>query len=144
MFVLVVVFLPIFQVEDTGFHWTALPGYYATLILLGVSSWMLIDRMRKKGAMYRESHLSDWMFPILLFLTALSGILLHFFRLIDLAMPTYYMYMIHLMIAVPMLCIEVPFGKWAHLLYRPLAIYFIAVKKRAALARATEPSWATN
>lgn len=144
MFVLVVVFLPAFQVEGTGFHWTALLGYYATLILLGVSSWMLIDRLRKKEAMFRESHLSDWLFPILLFLTALSGIMLHFFRLLDLAMPTYYMYMIHLMIAVPMLCIEVPFGKWAHLLYRPLAIYFIAVKKRAALAAATEPSWATN
>ncbi len=144
MFVLVVVFLPVFQVEDTGFHWTSLLGYYATLILLGVSSWMLIDRMKKREAMYKESHLSDWMFPILLFLTAFSGILLHFFRLIDWAMPTYYMYMIHLMIAVPMLCIEVPFGKWAHLLYRPLAIYFIAVKKRAALAAAREPSWATN
>jgi heterodisulfide reductase subunit C/quinone-modifying oxidoreductase subunit QmoC len=30
-----------------------------------------------------------------------------------------------------MLVLEVPFGKWAHLYYRPLAIYFQAVKERA-------------
>jgi hypothetical protein len=41
------------------------------------------------------------------------------------------MYVIHLMIAVPMLVIEVPFGKWAHLAYRPLVIYLMRVKERA-------------
>jgi hypothetical protein len=30
-----------------------------------------------------------------------------------------------------MLIVEVPFGKWAHLLYRPLAIYLVAVKRSA-------------
>jgi hypothetical protein len=30
-----------------------------------------------------------------------------------------------------MLVIEVPFGKWAHLLYRPMAIYLQAVKDKA-------------
>ncbi len=41
-------------------------------------------------------------------------------------MATYVMYMVHLAIAVPMLVVEVPFGKWAHLLYRPLAMYVAA------------------
>jgi len=31
---------------------------------------------------------------------------------------------------VAMLAVEVPFGKWAHMLYRPLAIYLQAVKER--------------
>jgi hypothetical protein len=30
-----------------------------------------------------------------------------------------------------MLVVEVPFGKWAHLFYRPLAIYLAAVRGRA-------------
>jgi quinone-modifying oxidoreductase subunit QmoC len=30
-----------------------------------------------------------------------------------------------------MLVVEVPFGKWAHLLYRPLVIYLMKVKERA-------------
>jgi heterodisulfide reductase subunit C/quinone-modifying oxidoreductase subunit QmoC len=41
------------------------------------------------------------------------------------------MYVVHLMIAVPMLTVEVPFGKWAHLLYRPLAVYLAAVQAKA-------------
>jgi len=30
-----------------------------------------------------------------------------------------------------MLVLEVPFAKWAHLLYRPLALYLMRVKERA-------------
>jgi len=127
MFVLVVIFLPWFQVEDNSIHWTSYLGYYATAVLLGATAWMLVDRIRKRGEMFRFSHLSDWLFPILLFLTAITGILVHVLRMLDLAMPTYVMYMVHLAIAVPMLAVEVPFGKWAHLIYRPLAIYVAAV-----------------
>jgi len=32
-------------------------------------------------------------------------------------------------VAVPMLVLEVPFAKWAHLAYRPVAIYLIKVKE---------------
>ena len=123
MFTLVVVFLPWFQVEDSSFQWTSFLGYYATLVLLLTTVWILWDRAQKKSEMHRFSHLSDWLFPILLFLTALTGILVNIFRLADLPMATYVTYAIHLMIAVPMLVVEVPFGKWAHLAYRPLAIF---------------------
>ena len=51
-------------------------------------------------------------------------------------MPTYVMYMIHLAIAAPMLVVEVPFGKWAHLLYRPLAIWVAAVQSEGNETRA--------
>jgi hypothetical protein len=131
MFTLVVVFLPWFQVEDSSFHWTSILGYYATAVMLGSTTWMIADRIGKKSEMHRFSHLSDWLFPILLFLTALTGIALHVFRLMNWAMPTYILYVVHLAIVVPMLVVEVPFGKWAHLLYRPLALYVVAVKKQA-------------
>jgi heterodisulfide reductase subunit C/quinone-modifying oxidoreductase subunit QmoC len=52
-------------------------------------------------------------------------------------MPTYVMYLVHLMVAVPMLVIEVPFGKWSHLLYRPLALYLSAVQARARQPQAS-------
>jgi len=35
---------------------------------------------------------------------------------------------------VPMLVLEVPFGKWSHMVYRPLAVYF-AQLRCDALAR---------
>jgi quinone-modifying oxidoreductase, subunit QmoC len=128
MFILVVVFLPWFQVENSRFAWTSILGYYATGVLLGTTAWIIVDRIRKAGEMHRFSHLSDWLFPVLLFLTAASGILVNLLRLRDLAMPTYVMYTVHMAIAVPMLIVEVPFGKWAHLLYRPIAIYVAAVR----------------
>jgi len=132
MFTLVVVFLPWFQIKDTTLHWTSFLGYYATAFLLFSTAWMIYDRITKRTGMHEFSHLSDWLFPILLFLSALSGILLHVFRVSDMPMPTYYFYMIHLAIVVPMLIVEVPFGKWSHLLYRPVALYVAAVKSKAA------------
>jgi ferredoxin len=131
MFALVVVFLYWFQVEDASFHWTSILGYYATLVLVGATSWIALDRLQKKDQIHKYSDLADWLFVTLLFLTGLSGILLHLCRLLNLPMPTYTMYTIHLMIAVPMLAVEVPFGKWAHLLYRPLAVYLVAVQAKA-------------
>ena len=44
---------------------------------------------------------------------------------------SYYISIIHLMIAIPMLVVDVPFGKWSHFLYRPLATYLSAVKLKA-------------
>jgi ferredoxin len=132
IFILVVMFLPWFQIEDTSFHWSSFLGYYSVLTLLVATAWMVVDRVRQRTEMHRFSHLSDWLFPILLFLTALTGIMVNILRLVNLPMPTYVMYTVHLAIAVPMLVVEVPFGKWGHLLYRPLAIYVAEVRRVAA------------
>ncbi len=70
------------------------------------------------------------MFLILLQLTTLTGILIHFSRILDLPLTTYIIYVVHLMVAVPMLVLEVPFAKWAHLAYRPVVLYLIKVKEK--------------
>ena len=82
--------------------------------------------------MHRFSHPSDWIFPILLLVVTLTGIFQHAFRYWNMPLATYYTYVVHLAFTAPMLILEVPFGKWAHLYYRPLAIYFQAVKEKAA------------
>jgi ferredoxin len=144
MLLLVVGFLPIFQRQYNDWHWTSLFGYYATAMLLYASGDAILSRLRKKEEIHQYSHLSDWMYLILLFLTGLSGILLHLFRLINLPWPTYIMYVAHLAIAVPMLVVEVPFGKWAHLIYRPLAMYLVAVREKALeLQHAKRPGTVT-
>lgn len=134
MFLLVVVFLRVFQVPDTRFHWTSLIGYYSTLILLGATTWIMVDRVKKREQIHKDSDLADWLFVILLFLTTLSGILLHAARLLDMPMATYVLYAAHLMIAVPMLVVEVPFSKWSHMLYRPLALFLLAARRRSEAA----------
>jgi len=132
MMTLVIVFIRWFQVDDSSWHFTSIFGYYATGVLLVITVEMFRSRLRKEEAIHRYSELSDWLFLILLFLTTLTGIIMHGVRLAGWPMGTYVIYVIHLAVAVPMLVIEVPFGKWSHLFYRPLALFLAAVKEKAA------------
>ena len=133
MLLLVVAFLLWFQTDNIYpiTHPQRWLGYYATLVLLVCTIEIIIGRIKKREQIHKFSDFSDWMFPILLFLTTVTGILVHIFRYMGLPLATYYTYAIHLVIAVAMLVIEVPFGKWAHLLYRPLAVFFQKVRERA-------------
>lgn len=133
IFLLVVVFLRWFQHDEILPLWNPvrLLGYYGTFALLYGTTYAIIGRINKSKTVYKHSHSSDWAFLILLWLTTFTGILIHFTMLLGMPLTTYAIYVIHLMIAVPMLVLEVPFAKWAHLLYRPLAIYLLRVKERA-------------
>ncbi len=108
-------------------------GYLATIALLYGSIETVIGRIRKKGQMHRFSSPDDWVLPAFLFLTAVSGITIHICRYAGLAMVAHYAYFAHIIIVVPMLVIEIPFGKLSHIFYRPLAIYLHSVKQRAAI-----------
>jgi quinone-modifying oxidoreductase subunit QmoC len=136
MFVLVMFFLSALQVDTSEFTWVSVLGYGIAFILLYVSGDAMISRLRKTEEIHKHSHDSDWMFLILLFLTALTGILMHFLRIIGWPLSTYYMYVIHLAVAVPLLVLEVPFMKWAHLMYRPLALYLREVRASGVEAHA--------
>jgi ferredoxin len=133
MFVVVVGFLPWFQTETIHplWHPQRLLGYYATFGLLFGLTYVIIGRFRRKDEKFRYSHISDWIFIVMLLLTTVSGILVHIFRIYGLPMATYYTYVFHLAVLVPMIMVEVPFSKWSHLAYRPFAIYFHALKARA-------------
>jgi len=135
MFVLVMFFLTTLQVDSSEFTWVSYLGYAIAFILMYVSGDAIIGRIRKRDEMHKHSHDSDWMFLILLFLTAFTGVLMNVSRLMGWPLPTYFIYVIHLAIAVPLLVLEVPFMKWAHLMYRPLALYLKAVKESARGAR---------
>ena len=132
MMTLVIVFIRWFQVDDGSWHFTSIFGYYATGVLLAITIEMFRSRLKKVETIHRFSEFSDWLFLILLFLTSLTGIVMHALRLAGWPMGTYVMYVIHLAVAVPMLVIEVPFGKWSHLFYRPLAIFLATVREKAS------------
>ena len=140
MFIMIVAFLPWFQTEEIYEPWhpQRLLGYYATFgLLFGLTS-VIIGRTRKNNAKFKFSHVSDWLFIIMLFMTVLTGIMVHIFRLGGMPMATYYSYVAHLAILIPMIMIEVPFSKWSHLAYRPFAIYFANLRK-AALKHQEKP-----
>ena len=107
-------------------------GYLAAgLILYGIGD-ILVGRWRAKKEIYKETHFHDLVFPILIVLTALSGLAAHISRYFGFALTCHFMYALHVVIATPMLVIEMSFGKWSHMVYRPLALYFLAVRERAA------------
>ncbi|MFN2120035.1 MAG: 4Fe-4S dicluster domain-containing protein, partial [Anaerolineales bacterium] len=133
MFTLIVVFLRWFQTDNLYplWHPQRWLGYYATVVLVYGAVDALWGRIVRDHQMHRYSHPSDWMFPILLLLTTLTGISVHTFRYLGLPLPTYWAYVAHLCILTPMLVLEVPFGKWSHLAYRPVAIYFQNLREKA-------------
>lgn len=140
MLIIIVFFLRWFQTDNIypWYHPQRWLGYYATIALLYGAGRAIWGRIRKNNQMHRFSHPSDWIFPILLILVTLSGILVHSFRYIGWPLATYYTYVIHLSMLVPMLILEVPFGKWSHLAYRPVAIYFQEVRQKAIARQAAE------
>jgi ferredoxin len=116
--------------EYSIWHPIRLVGYYATFAIMYGTTYAIIGRLKKSKPVYKNSHPTDWMFLILLQLTTLTGIFIHFTRLLDWPFTTYALYVVHMMVAVPMLVLEVPFAKWAHLAYRPIVIYLLRVKER--------------
>ncbi|MEN8245713.1 MAG: 4Fe-4S dicluster domain-containing protein [Thermodesulfobacteriota bacterium] len=133
VFLLVVVGIRWFQRDEIYAIWhpVRLLGYYSTFAILYGTTYAIIGRIKKSKTVYENSHSSDWAFLFLLWLTTFTGIVIHATRLLEMPLTTYYMYVIHLMIAVPMLVIEVPFAKWTHQLYRPLVLYLLRVKQSA-------------
>ncbi len=134
MFVLLAFFLRLFQTDAIYpvWHPQRWLGYAAAALLLYGSADILVRRLAKKEEMYKRSEPEDFTFPILLLLTAASGIAVHILRYMALPFAAHYMYFVHIVVSVPLLVVEVPFGRWSHALYRPLAVYFHAVRERAA------------
>ncbi|MAT98278.1 MAG: 4Fe-4S ferredoxin [Anaerolineaceae bacterium] len=132
MLVLVLGFLWWFQTDNIYplWHPQRWLGYYATIVLIYAAGEALYGRIQKKDQMHRFSHATDWLFPSFILTGAVTGILVHIFRYVGWPWPTYIIYVIHVMAMIAMLDTEVGIGKWAHLFYRPLAMYLEAVKAR--------------
>ena len=112
-------------------------GYLATAGLVVSTILFLRNRVKKSAPQYRHSHESDWIFLVLILLVALTGILQHILHRSGLDVAANVTYIVHLSLVVPMLALEVPFSKWSHLAYRPLAIYLAQVRA-TALARSRQ------
>jgi ferredoxin len=133
MFVFIIFFLGWFQTDviHPWYHPQRLLGYYVTAGLIFGSVYFLWGRFKKEKTIFKFSHHSDYIFPILLFLIAFTGILIHIFRLNGMPQATYVTYMLHLACEVPMVVTFVAFSKWSHLAYRPMGLFFANLKKAA-------------
>jgi len=107
-------------------------GYLATAFILYGIFDIFNCRLRGHKEICKETHFHDLVFPVLLAGTVLTGIAAHILRYMGFGLSCHYAYALHVIVATPMLVIEMSFGKWSHMVYRPLALYFLAVRDRAA------------
>jgi ferredoxin len=139
MLVLIMFFLRTFQ-PGPDIPWRMhVFGYIATAGLLGATIFALQARLRKSAPQYEHSHETDWIFLALLVFVALTGIIVHILHRTNLPTAANVTYVVHMMGVVPMLGLEVPFSKWSHLAYRPLAMYFSEVRADALPVVEEEP-----
>jgi ferredoxin len=135
MLVLIMFFLHLMQ-DGPAINWAVHAfAYMASLGLVGAVVWSMRARLKKSEPHVQHSHESDWIFLIMLLLVSATGILQHVLHRAGLDLAANLAYVGHLMLVVPMLVLEVPFSKWSHLAYRPLAM-FLAEAQRDALQRA--------
>jgi hypothetical protein len=113
-------------------------GYLASVGLLGATIWALRGRIKKVEEHYKHSHETDWMFLVLLIVVAATGVLQHALHRSGADVAANVSYVVHLMAVVPMLGLEVPFSKWSHMAYRPLAMYFSVLREKIEPAPAVE------
>jgi quinone-modifying oxidoreductase subunit QmoC len=132
MLIIVMVFIKQLQ-AGPEINWSVhIFGYLASLGLLIGVTYMLRGRLKKNRTQYQKSHGSDWVFLILLFIIALTGVTQHILHRSGLLVAANIIYIIHLMAVVPWL-MRMPFTKWAHMFLRPLAMYFSAVRNEVLI-----------
>lgn len=97
-------------------------GISAGIAFTLAATYYLVKRLRKDERHVRTSHLTDWAFVTLLLLAGISGMLLTLSLYANSGAMAYSLYGAHLVIVFDLLVIA-PFTKFAHAVYRPLALW---------------------
>jgi ferredoxin len=119
-------------VKKTG---TAIPIWYPSRLigtLAGISlmygvSMFMINRARRVNRAAQHSTASDWLLLVLLQITGATGFVIE----VALYLPNapawgYWVFLFHVAVAMELMLL-MPFTKFAHAIYRPVALFFYAL-----------------
>jgi quinone-modifying oxidoreductase, subunit QmoC len=125
--------LAIVGIKATGtpvpiWHPIRLLGTLAGIALLYGTSWLIVDRLTHADRSSTDSQPSDWLFLALLWTTGVTGFLIE----LALYLPQppswgYWIFLVHVAIAMELVLLA-PFMKFAHAAYRPVALFFLALR----------------
>jgi hypothetical protein len=109
---------------------TRLLGTLAGLSLVYGVTMFAVDRFRGTSASTRTSLGSDWLLLGMLWVTGVTGFLLE----VALYAPGapgwgYWVFLLHVAVAMVLLLL-IPFTKFAHVMYRPVALFFHTLARR--------------
>ena len=124
--------LSLLGIKETG---TPVPLWYpvrllgtaAGVALLYGTTVLIIDRYRMANRSVKRSTTADWMLLGLLWVTGLTGFILE----LALYLPEapawgYWVFLVHVAVALELVLLA-PFMKLAHAVYRPVALFFVAL-----------------
>jgi nitrate reductase gamma subunit len=112
-------------------------GIISGLALVYGSAYFIYKRLQGKEEYSTYTHFTDWTFLLLLLVIGITGFLLDLFVLADTPILAYATYSLHLIVVFDLL-ITAPFTKFAHALYRPLALWTLEFNAAAAKSMAPE------
>ncbi len=101
-------------------------GIVSGAALLCGTSLMIVRRLRKADRYTSRTTFMDWAFILLLFLAGLGGFLVDFAQYASQPFWAYAFLLFHLVVVFDLL-ILIPFTKFAHVVYRPLALWLSRV-----------------
>jgi ferredoxin len=127
--------LALLGIKETG---TPVPIWYPVRLLGTVagaslvygSTVLIIDRYRAAGRSVRSSTTADWLLLGLLWVTAVTGFAIE----LALYLPGapvwgYWLFLVHVAVAMELVLLA-PFMKLAHAVYRPVALFFVALSRQ--------------
>ena len=130
--------LAVIGVKETG---TEIPIWYPSrligtiggLALMYGVMWFMINRATKYNRASSQSTGSDWLLLVLLMITAVSGFIIE----VALYMPNppawgYWVFLFHVAVALELVLL-LPFTKFAHAIYRPVALFFYSLAGKKVL-----------
>jgi ferredoxin len=127
-------FLATLIILAVDYRWLQLPRWVSLVIgsvsgvacSLGLGYYFYL-RLKGKTAVGKYSHPSDWAFLLLLAFSVLSGYVMLLFRFLGMPMAAYGTFAFHLVVVFDLL-VTFPFSKFAHVIYRPVALWLAGWK----------------
>jgi ferredoxin len=106
-------------------------GTVAGVMLVFGTTMLILSRLQRTSRSVRKSGSADWTLLTLLWLTGVSGFALE----VALYLPQapawgYWVFLFHVAVAMELVLLA-PFMKLAHVVYRPVALFFYALKPAA-------------
>jgi nitrate reductase gamma subunit len=107
-------------------------GTIAGLALIYGTTMLIADRLRAANRSVRSSTTADWLLLALLWITGVTGFVLE----IALYFPSapawgYWVFLFHVAVAMELVLLA-PFMKLAHAVYRPIALFYVALSRSPA------------
>ncbi len=124
--------LALLGIKETG---TAIPLWYPSRLLGTVAGlaliygvvWFMINRATRYNRAASVSTGSDWLLLVLLLITGVTGFIIE----VALYLPPtpawgYWVFLFHVAVAMELMLL-LPFTKFAHAIYRPVALFFYSL-----------------